>query len=93
MGGPIWNAPLHNIEFVKRLLESVRLNQEGLNGAHKIKTHERITAILSAIIDEQYLERTPLSYEMSHIASTLKVGNPRKSQMIAAFNSLGYLIT
>lgn len=30
---------------------------------------------------------------MSHIASTLKVGNPKKTQLIAAFNSLGYLIT
>jgi tRNA (guanine26-N2/guanine27-N2)-dimethyltransferase len=92
MGGPIWNDKIHNVDFVKRLLESVRLNQEGQNGPHKVKTHERITAILSAIIDESYLESTPLSYDMSHIASTLKIVNPRKTQMIAAFNSLGYLI-
>lgn len=93
MGGPIWNGKIHNVDFVKRLMESVRQNQEGTNGLHKVKTHERITAILSAIIDESYLENTPLSYQMSHIASTLKVGNPKKTQLIAAFNSLGYLIT
>lgn len=78
MGGPIWNQKIHNIDFVKRLLESVRLNHLGQNGLHPVKTHERITAILSAIIDEHYLENTPLSYQMSHIASTLKVANPRK---------------
>lgn len=91
MGGPIWNAPIHNIDFVKRLLESTRQNKEGLNG-HKVKTHERISAILSSIIDEDYLRHVPLSYEFSHIASTLKVPNPRKGQLIAAFNSLGYLV-
>jgi len=37
MGGPIWNDPIYNIDFVKRLLESTRLNAEGQNG-HKVKT-------------------------------------------------------
>jgi len=34
-----------------------------------------------------------LSYELSHIASTFKVANPRKGQLIAAFNSVGYMLT
>ena len=92
MGGPIWNDPIHNIDFVTRLLESTRLNAEGNNG-HKVKTTDRIQAILSAVIDENYLSGTPLSYEFSHIASTFKAPNPRKGQIIAAFNSLGYLVT
>jgi hypothetical protein len=48
-------------------------------------TGERIQAILTAIIDESILSKMPLSYEMSHIASTFKVANPRKGQLLAAF--------
>ena len=92
MGGPIWNKPIHDINFVKSLLESTRLNAEGKNG-QKVKTTERIQAVLSAIIEEDVLLNQPLSYELSHIASTLKIGNPRKVQLLAAFNSLGYLLT
>ena len=53
-GGPIWNRPIHDVTFVKRLFESVRLNVEGQNG-HKVKTAPRIQAILTAIIDESPL--------------------------------------
>ena len=56
-------------------------------------TGERIQAILTAIIDESILGKVPLSYELSNIASTFKVANPRKGQLIAAFNSLGYMLT
>lgn len=91
MGGPIWNEPIYNIDFVKRLLASTRLNAEGQNG-HKVKTTDRIQAILSAVIDESVLSGTPLSYEFSHIVSTLKAVNPRKGQILAAFNSLGYMV-
>ena len=94
MGGPIWNQEIHNIDFAKRLLESARLNHEGgALAGNKLNTTERIQAILSAIIDENVLSRQPLSYELSQVASTFKVGNPRKTQLLAAFNSLGYLLT
>lgn len=35
----------------------------------------------------------PLSYDLSSIASTFKVSNPRKGQLVAAFNSLDYMLT
>ena len=92
MGGPIWNREIHDVEFVKRLLESARANQAGENG-HKVQTTERIQAILSAIIDESILGQVPLSYELSNISSTFKVANPRKGQLVAAFNSLDYMLT
>jgi tRNA (guanine26-N2/guanine27-N2)-dimethyltransferase len=91
MGGPIWSEPIHDLTFVTRLLEATRKNAAGENG-HKVKTTERITAILTAVIDEHTLAGKPLSYELSHIASTLKIHNPRKGQLFAAFNSLGYLL-
>jgi len=56
-------------------------------------TGQRIQAILTAVIEESVLSKVPLSYELSHIASTFKVGNPRKGQLIAAFNSVGYMLT
>ena len=92
LGGPIWNREIHDIEFCKRLLESAQRNQAGENG-HKLQTSERIQVILTSIIDESVLAKVPLSYELSHIASTFKVSNPRKGQLIAAFNSLGYILT
>lgn len=92
MGGPIWNQPIHDVEFAKRLLASTRLNADKQNG-HPVKTSQRIQAILAAVIDEDLLRDVPLSYEFSHIVSTFKVSNPRKNQLMAAFNSLGYLIT
>jgi len=84
LGGPIWNREIHDVDFCKRLLAAVQNNQQGVNG-HKVMTGERIQAILTAIIDESILSKMPLSYEMSHIASTFKVANPRKGQLLAAF--------
>jgi tRNA G26 N,N-dimethylase Trm1 len=95
MGGPIWNQRIHNIDFVKRLLEVARTNADKNYQGKKevnLKTTERIQAILSAIIDEDMVTY-PLSYDMSHIASTLKVQNPKKMQLYAAFRSLEYKLT
>jgi len=47
IGGPIWNQPLHNVDFVKRLLENA--NKEDCS----LKTVGRIKGILGGILDEE----------------------------------------
>jgi tRNA (guanine26-N2/guanine27-N2)-dimethyltransferase len=85
IGGPIWNLPIHNVEFVKRLMTVTREQKEV-----KTKTAKRITAILTGIIDEEPLQDQPLSFDLNFIASSLKSMNPGKAQFMYAMNQLGY---
>ena len=68
IGGPIWNKPLHNIDLVKRIMGVVREQKEV-----KLGTSQRIQGILTGIVDEYPLENIPLNYDLSYIASSLKV--------------------
>ena len=85
LGGPIWNRPLHDMDFVRAMAQYVRDNTD------KFKTEKRILAILVAIIDENVLSSYPLNYELSHIAGGLKTTIlPKNNQLKAGFVSLGY---
>jgi tRNA G26 N,N-dimethylase Trm1 len=66
MGGPIWNQKIHDVAFVKRLMESCReADADQTPGKQKFQTSPRIQAILSAIIDEDCVAHQPLSYDLS----------------------------
>ena len=47
---------------------------------------------MGGIIDEEYLAHKPLSFDFQVICSNLKVVNPTKAQVIAAFRSLDYMV-
>ncbi len=49
IGGPIWNQPIHNTDFVRRLLANAEKKDCSL------KTVSRIKGILGGIIDEEPL--------------------------------------
>ena len=85
IGGPIWNQPIHDASFAKRLLKVVRAQQEV-----KLKTSKRIQAILTGIIDEEPLEHIPLNIDLDFLCSSIKCVNPGKSEFIYAMNQLGY---
>jgi tRNA G26 N,N-dimethylase Trm1 len=99
MGGPIWDKSIHDLTFIKRLLEVARNNdnpdlpveQREVN----LGTTKRIQAILSAIIDEAVVDTdlTPLSYDLQTVQSTLKMQNLKKSELLTAFKSLGYKLS
>lgn len=91
MGGPIWNQKIHDIDFVKRLIDVARNCSTGASSEVKLGTSERIQAVLTGIIEEDILGSQPLSYDFNHIQSELKVHNPKKSQLIAAFRSVDYM--
>lgn len=86
LGGPIWNSEIHNTDFARRLLESV--NKEEC----KLGTKKRIQGVLGGIIDEEILASVPLSFDLSQVASNIRVENPKKPSVIAAFRSLEYKV-
>ena len=63
LGGPIWNAPLHDVEFVKRVILRVKDNGE------KFGTGERIRGVLSVISEE--LQDVPLYYIADELNKTI----------------------
>ena len=84
IGGPIWNQPIHNVDFVRRLLVSAEKSDCSL------KTVGRIKGILGGIIDEEPLQDLPLSYNLHDVCSTIRTQNPEKKKIHAAFASLGH---
>ena len=85
IGGPIWNKPIHNVDFCKRLMQVVRDQKEV-----KLGTSKRIQGILTGIVDEQPLEHIPLNYDFNYLCSNLKTPNPDKRAFVYAMRQLGY---
>lgn len=85
IGGPIWNRPIHNVEFAQRVLKTVKEQKEV-----KLGTSPRIKALMTGIIDEQPLEHIPLSFNYNSVCSSIKTANPEKSRFVYALNKLGY---
>ena len=100
IGGPIWNRPIHDATFVKRLHKSVcDAHKPGKKGDEEVEedpfklklgTHQRIKAILTGVIDEIPLQDQPLNYDYNFMCSSLKMHNPDKREFIYALNQLGY---
>jgi len=84
MGGPIWNQPIHNVDFARRLLASAEKEDCSL------KTVGRIKGVLGGIIDEEPLQDLPLSFNMHDVCSTIRAQNPKKEQVHSAFKSLNF---
>ena len=85
IGGPIWNRPIHNVEFAQRVLKTVKEQKEV-----KLGTSPRIKALMTGIIDEQPLEHIPLSFNYNSVCSSIKGANPEKKHFVYAVNKLGY---
>ena len=63
MGGPMWSGPLHNVEFVERVIRAVQRESQ------KFGTSERIIGMLSVIKEE--LSDVPLYYNSDALCSVL----------------------
>lgn len=66
IGGPIWNKPIHDVTFARRLLERAEKPDCSL------KTVGRIKGLLGGIIDEEPLQDLPLSFNMHDVCSTIR---------------------
>ncbi|XP_037583495.1 tRNA (guanine(26)-N(2))-dimethyltransferase isoform X2 [Cebus imitator] len=68
LGGPIWAEPIHDLDFVGRVLEAVSTNPGRFN------TSERIRGVLSVITEE--LPDVPLYYTLDQLSSTIHCSTP-----------------
>jgi len=48
VGGPVWSAPIHNVDFVAKMLELVSSNE----GKARFGTARRMEGMLSLILEE-----------------------------------------
>lgn len=66
MGGPIWSAPIHDLDFVNALMKTITNDPYT-----KLATHQRIIGMLSVIQEE--LPDVPLYYGLDKMCSILKL--------------------
>lgn len=68
MGGPIYLGPLHNVDFVEKVISRVVADQE------KFNTSKRIEGMLSVVTEEI---ETPLYYEVDGLYQVLHCTPPK----------------
>ncbi|XP_011810329.1 PREDICTED: tRNA (guanine(26)-N(2))-dimethyltransferase [Colobus angolensis palliatus] len=73
LGGPVWAEPIHDLDFVGRVLEAVSANPG------RFHTSERIRGVLSVITEE--LPDVPLYYTLDQLSSTIHCNTPSLLQL------------
>ncbi|XP_023575859.1 tRNA (guanine(26)-N(2))-dimethyltransferase isoform X2 [Octodon degus] len=73
LGGPIWAEPIHDLDFVRRVLEAVSTN------TCRFHTSERIQGVLSVVTEE--LPDVPLYYTLDQLSSTIHCNTPSLLQL------------
>ncbi|XP_015344610.1 tRNA (guanine(26)-N(2))-dimethyltransferase isoform X1 [Marmota marmota marmota] len=85
LGGPLWAEPIHNLDFVGRVLEAVSTNPE------RFHTSERIRGVLSVITEE--LPDVPLYYTLDQLSSTIHCNTPSLLQLRSALLHAGFRVS
>uniref|UniRef100_A0A8C2SJM2 tRNA (guanine(26)-N(2))-dimethyltransferase n=1 Tax=Capra hircus TaxID=9925 RepID=A0A8C2SJM2_CAPHI len=85
LGGPMWAEPLHDLEFVGRVLEAVSANPG------RFHTAERIRGVLSVITEE--LPDVPLYYTLDQLSSTIHCNTPSLLQLRSALLHAGFRVS
>lgn len=86
MGGPIWSAPLYDVDFLKELLETVEMDQ-----FKKLTTIRRIYGTLSVIQEE--LHDIPLYYTLDRLCGILKLESIPMMKLRSALLHAGYRVS
>ncbi|XP_073882161.1 tRNA (guanine(26)-N(2))-dimethyltransferase isoform X5 [Macaca fascicularis] len=76
LGGPVWAEPIHDLDFVGRVLEAVSANPG------RFHTSQRIRGVLSVITEE--LPDVPLYYTLDQLSSTIHCNTPSLLQLRSA---------
>ncbi|XP_076275723.1 tRNA methyltransferase 1 isoform X2 [Rhynchophorus ferrugineus] len=82
VGGPIWAAPIHSLEFVSDVLNFA---------TRTLGTYKRIEGILSLISEE--LVDSPLYYVLEKLSGTIKVETPSMTMLRSAILNAGYQVS
>ncbi|KAM9315116.1 tRNA (guanine(26)-N(2))-dimethyltransferase isoform 1-T2 [Pholidichthys leucotaenia] len=85
MGGPIWAEPIHNMEFVQKVLTSVSGNPS------RFGTSKRIEGMLSMVTEE--LEDVPLYYTVDHLSNIIHCNTPSLLQFRSALLHAGHKVS
>ncbi|KAM6218757.1 tRNA (guanine(26)-N(2))-dimethyltransferase [Rhynchocyon petersi] len=85
LGGPMWAEPLHDLDFVGRVLEAVSANPG------RFHTSERIRGVLSVITEE--LPDVPLYYTLDQLSSTIHCNTPSLLQLRSALLHAGFRVS
>ena len=83
IGGPIWIAPLHDLEFVSDLVDS--LTEE------RFSTVSRMRGMLSMVLEE--LPDLPLYYELSRLCNITKLSQGKITEYLSAILNAGYRVS
>ncbi|XP_022382517.1 tRNA (guanine(26)-N(2))-dimethyltransferase isoform X2 [Enhydra lutris kenyoni] len=85
LGGPLWAEPIHDLDFVGRVLEAVSTNPG------RFHTAERIRGVLSVITEE--LPDVPLYYTLDQLSSTIRCSTPSLLQLRSALLHAGFRVS
>lgn len=83
VGGPVWLAPLHDLEFVSDLLDSVT--------EERFATVARMTGMLTMVLEE--LPDIPLYYELSRLCNIVKLNQGKITEYLSALLNAGYRVS
>ncbi|XP_053085437.1 tRNA (guanine(26)-N(2))-dimethyltransferase isoform X2 [Pangasianodon hypophthalmus] len=85
LGGPIWAEPIHDVEFVQKVLTAVSGNPS------RFGTSKRIEGVLSMVTEE--LQDVPLYYVLDQLSSTIHCNTPSMLQFRSAVLNAGYRVS
>ena len=83
LGGPIWIAPIHNLEFVADLKQSLEED--------RFQTYPRMVGMLSMVLEE--LQDIPLYYELSRLCNITKQSQGKLTVYLSALLNAGYRVS
>ncbi|KAI9249791.1 N2,N2-dimethylguanosine tRNA methyltransferase [Phascolomyces articulosus] len=84
VGGPAWGAPLHDKEFVNKMLEHVKENESNYG------THTRMKGMLSVISEEL---DTPLYWTLQRLCGTIHCTSIPLQDLNSAILNAGYKVS
>lgn len=87
LGGPIWNAPIHDKAFVSRLLDVLAAE----DAAEKFGTCKRLEGMLSVV--EEELDDVPLYYKLDRLSSLAQVTTMPVLKFSSAILNAGYRLS
>lgn len=85
VGGPIWHEPIHDLDFVDRLYETIQA--EPFN---QLGTYDRIRGMLAVVREE--LPDVPMYYANDHLCSTVKLQTIPVLKFRSALLHAGYRV-
>uniref|UniRef100_H2ZLY1 tRNA (guanine(26)-N(2))-dimethyltransferase n=1 Tax=Ciona savignyi TaxID=51511 RepID=H2ZLY1_CIOSA len=85
IGGPYWGSAIHDLDFVNKVLTSVK------SFPTRFGTAERIIGMLSMVVEE--LPDIPFYYVTDELSMTLRCGSPPSKLIRSAILNAGYRVS